>query len=127
MKTNMSIFLAEDDEDDVSFFLEAISELFSDIRVTIACNGKMLMQQLKMSEVVPDAIFLDLNMPLKNGVDCLKEIKSNDAWKGIKTIILSTSSDDTQKQECYSLGADIFLTKPASIDKLTLYLKSCLL
>jgi DNA-binding response OmpR family regulator len=126
MKTNITIFLAEDDEDDAILFSDAISELLSDFDLTILCNGEKLMKHLETIQFLPDIIFLDLNMPVKNGFECLTEIKSHSSWKGIRTIILSTTSDDAQIKYCYSLGADMFLTKPHSYDKLKLYLKQCL-
>jgi len=122
----MIIFLAEDDEDDALFFKEAVSELLSNADLMIFTNGEKLMNQLDTNEVLPDIIFLDLNMPKKNGFECLKEIKSNSSLKAIKTIILSTTSDDVQIKKCDSLGADMFLTKVNSYNKFKLILESCL-
>jgi len=127
VRSNISIFLAEDDDDDASLFKEAVTELVSDVNLVILSNGEQLMRQLETNEQLPDIIFLDLNMPVKNGLDCLKEIKSSSLWKSIKVVVLSTTSDDIQIKKCYSLGADVFVTKPPSYDKLKLHLKSCLL
>ena len=121
----MNIFLAEDDEDDALFFKEVLSELLSNADLTIFTNGEKLMNQLYMNELLPDIIFLDLNMPRKNGFECLKEIKSNSSLKAIKTIILSTTSDEVQIKKCNSLGADMFLTKVNSYNKFKLILMNC--
>lgn len=126
MKKNLSIFLAEDDEDDALFFKEAVTELISNVNLTILINGEKLLSQLEKIEVLPDVIFLDLNMPIKNGFECLQEIKSNSLWKEIRTIILSTTSDIAQINKCYFLGADIFLTKAADYDEFKLNIKRCL-
>jgi CheY-like chemotaxis protein len=96
MKANITIFLAEDDEDDVMFFSDAINDLPIEVNLTILCNGEKLMEHLESIEILPDIIFLDLNMPKKDGFDCLKEIKTHSSWKGIKTIVLSTTCDDAQ-------------------------------
>lgn len=121
------IFLAEDDEDDALFFELAVKELLTDVSVTIFSNGQQLMTKLERHEIVPDLIFIDLNMPIKNGFECLQEIKSNASWNSIKTIILSTTSDHTQIRKCYALGADTFVTKASSFDQFKLNIKACLL
>lgn len=127
MKRNITILLAEDDEDDAMLFSDAISEMHLGIDLTILCNGEKLMEHLELNEFLPDIIFLDLNMPKKNGFDCLREIKNHSSWKNIRTIILSTTSNEAQIKDCYSLGADMFLTKPGSFDKLKSNLIRCLI
>jgi len=121
------IFLAEDDEDDALFFTQAVSELSLDISLTILCNGDKLIKQLEKHDVLPDIIFLDLNMPLKDGLECLREIKTHSLWKAIKIIMLSTTSDKAQIAKCYSLGADIFVTKAPNFNIFKLNLEACLL
>jgi len=129
MKT-FNILLAEDDEEDVEIFKQFLTELYPDIGLVVVENGILVLDHLKRNEALPNAIFLDLNMPKKNGLDCLIEIKKSDRFKMIKTIILTTSSDMTQKQKCYAEGADLFITKSsnythfkltfsAAIDKIT--------
>lgn len=127
MKTNLLIFLAEDDEDDASLFKDALSELESSANLTILVDGEKLVKLLETNEILPDIIFLDLNMPKKNGFECLEEIKSNSLWKKIKTIILSTTSDDVQIKKCYFLGADMFISKHSDYNQFKLNLERCLL
>jgi CheY-like chemotaxis protein len=127
MKTNMSIYLAEDDEDDAMLFKEAIAGMSSGVYLTILCNGDKLMKLLAVNEVLPDVIFLDLNMPLKDGFKCLEEIKEHTAWRNIRTVILSTTSDDRQVKKCYSLGADTFITKSPNYHEYRLNIERCLL
>ena len=62
--------LAEDDEDDVMFFRDAISELKLNVELEVAKDGSQLMEILHY-QPFPDVIFLDLNMPLRNGLECL--------------------------------------------------------
>jgi CheY-like chemotaxis protein len=129
MKT-FSILLAEDDEEDIEIFKQFLAELYPDISLDVVENGNLVLDHLNKIETLPDAIFLDLNMPKKNGLDCLREIKKYDRFKMIKTIILTTSSDIAQKNSCYAEGADLYITKPsnythfkstfsAAIDKIT--------
>jgi len=106
--------MADDDGEDVDLFKDVLSDLAMDVHLQVAANGIELMKMLEVTEVFPELIFLDLNMPLKNGMICLQEIKANPLWKNIKVIILSTSSHQDQIKAAYDKGADFFLTKSAS-------------
>lgn len=121
-----NIFLAEDDDEDVDIFKDALSELNLHTNLTVVQNGILLINLLENSETLPDIIFLDLNMPLKNGLQCLKEIKSSEKWKSLNTIILSTSSNKMQKEEMYSHGANFFLTKASTYKEFKNNLAGCI-
>ena len=105
------ILLAEDDQDDVEIFKDVLTDLAFDVNLEVAVNGMELMKMLEESEVFPELIFLDLNMPLKNGMFCLQEIKANQRWKDVKVIILSTSSHQDQIKAAYDKGADFYMVK----------------
>jgi len=109
-----TIMMAEDDSEDVDLFKDVLTDLEFDISLAIAVNGKELMKQLEQTEVLPEIIFLDLNMPLKNGMVCLEEIRANQLWKDIKVIILSTSSHQDQMKDAYDKGADFYMVKLSS-------------
>jgi len=108
------IMIAEDDEEDVDLSKDVLTDLEVGINLHVAANGLELMKMLERTEAFPELIFLDLNMPLKNGMLCLQEIKANQLWKNIKVIILSTSSDQDQIKAAYEKGADFYVTKSAS-------------
>lgn len=120
------LFLAEDDEEDKDLFTYIISEISSDIKISFANNGIKLMSLLDNATQLPDFIFLDLNMPLKTGFECLHDIKNSEKWKQIKTIILSTSSHPEQIKEVYKMGADLYLEKPNSYSRFKDSLSKCL-
>lgn len=120
------LFLAEDDEEDKDLFIYIISEISPDIKISVANNGINFMSMLNNAAELPDFIFLDLNMPLKTGFECLQEIKNSEKWKGIKTVILSTSSHTDQINELYKMGADLYLEKPNSYGKFKDSLSNCL-
>jgi len=105
------ILMAEDDEEDVDIFKDVLTDLAFDLNLEVAANGIELMKMLEESEVYPELLFLDLNMPLKNGLLCLQEIKANPRWKDVKVIILSTSSHEDQKEAAYGKGADFYMVK----------------
>lgn len=75
-------------------------------------NGIMLSSLIQTS-IVPDVIFLDINMPYKNGISCLKEIRSNCAFDEIRVVIYSAANQKREVDSCYDLGANFFLIEPA--------------
>ena len=123
---NTKLFLAEDDSDDMELFIDIITGISPDIQISVAKNGIELMRLLESEKQLPDFIFLDLNMPLKNGIECLQEIKKSAKWEHIKTVILSTTCNPDQKTELYNLGADLCLQKPNSFSTFKNILSKCL-
>lgn len=121
-----NVILAEDDEEDVLLFETVLSELNQDIKVVVATDGNELMKILKQVATLPEMIFLDLNMPHKNGFECLREIKSNEKWNSIKIVILSTSSQPQQIETAYKGGADLYLAKPVSYSLFKSMMEKCL-
>jgi CheY-like chemotaxis protein len=121
-----NVLLAEDDEEDVVLFKTVLSELNQDIIVTVAADGNLLMAILKQATLLPEMIFLDLNMPHKNGFECLSEIKDNEKWNSIKIVILSTSSQPQQIETAYKGGADLYLAKPVSYTHFKNMVEKCL-
>jgi len=121
-----NVILAEDDEEDVQLFETVLSELNQDIHLDVATDGNELMKILKQVSTLPDMIFLDLNMPHKNGFECLREIKSNEKWNSIKIVILSTSSQSQQIETAYKGGADLYLAKPVSYSLFKSMMEKCL-
>jgi CheY-like chemotaxis protein len=120
------IFLADDDEDDAWLFKDVLSGLNKNVQLTIAVNGLKLIALLEQADALPDLIFTDLNMPLKNGFQCLQEIRSRPEWNSIKVIIHSTTSQQEQIDEAYRLGADLYLPKFTDYRQFRLALTKCL-
>lgn len=113
------ITLADDDEDDRMFFTDAFEELKINTVVNTVNDGVALMNFLNAAEtVLPNIIFLDLNMPLKSGIECLKEIKANTKFKDIVIAIYSTSSSEEDIENTFVLGANIYIKKPNNFGKL---------
>ncbi|HEY6144438.1 MAG TPA: response regulator [Flavobacterium sp.] len=113
------ITLADDDEDDRLFFTDAFDELKINTIVNTVNNGRELLNFLNHPEtVLPNIIFLDLNMPILNGIDCLKEIKQNDKFNDIAIAIYSTSSSDQDVENTFVLGANIYIKKPSNFSDL---------
>jgi CheY-like chemotaxis protein len=108
-----TILLADDDADDHLFFREAINEIETEADLIIVKDGIQLMKHLaNPSTAMPNMVFLDLNMPLKGGLECLKEIRSNSNLKDLSVAIYSTSAAERDVQETFSLGANVYIKKP---------------
>ena len=115
---NKVIFLIDDDIDDQEFFVEAVKEVDPNIVCHLASSCDEGLELLNKSSVLPDYIFLDLNMPKVDGKKCLLELKKNARVKDIPVIIYSTSSLKKDIDETKAMGAVHFLTKPAAFREL---------
>lgn len=112
------ILLADDDKDDCLLFRGALAELQVRTRLTIVYNGEKLMQLLNKTEQLPDVLFLDLNMPRKNGFACLIKRKQNEKQKQLPVIALSTSFDQDFVTLLYQNGAHHYIRKPNEFSQL---------
>ena len=120
----MHILLADDDEDDRTFFSEAITELKMDNKLTLFKDGKDLMDYLVLPDIkLPHILFLDLNMPGKTGIDCLKEIRANTRFKDVSVAIYSTSSSKKDIEDTFIEGANIYIKKPNDFSMLKKVIK----
>ncbi|MGC1242911.1 MAG: response regulator [Chryseosolibacter sp.] len=108
-------FLADDDADDIGMFCEALSEVDRGVVCRTAENGRSAIALLSdPDERKPDVIFLDINMPVLNGWDCLKWIKSQAPLMRIPVIMYSTSSSKRDIDLAAQHGALCLMTKPES-------------
>ena len=118
-KDYIHIILADDDEDDRLLFTDAFDELKINTKVNTFNDGVELMDYLNSPDaVLPNVLFLDLNMPKKNGIECLYEIKSNDRFSDIAIAIFSTSSSEEHIEETFVQGANIYIKKPSDFTTL---------
>ncbi len=113
-KDYIHIILADDDEDDRLLFTDAFQELKINTKVNTFNDGVELMEYLNTPDaVLPNVLFLDLNMPKKNGIECLYEIKQDDRFSEIAIAIFSTSSSEEHIEETFVQGANIYIKKPS--------------
>lgn len=119
-KQNYNLLLADDDQDDCAFFKEALDELELPVSLVTVNDGVQLMNYLgeNSSGDLPDILFLDLNMPRKNGHECLAEIKDKEELKDLPVIIFSTSLDIDIVDLMYEKGATYYIRKPGEFSKL---------
>ena len=115
----LHVLLADDDDDDRLFFKDAIEEVKVKTVVTMVNDGVELMDYLLKPEIhLPNLVFLDLNMPRKNGMECLKEIRSNNKLKDLSIAIYSTSAMEKDIEETFVKGANIYIKKPKEFEEL---------
>ncbi|MDB9373516.1 response regulator [Nodularia sphaerocarpa] len=116
----VTILMADDDQDDHILVREALAESQLPMDLHIVSNGEELLDYLynrglysdKSQAPPPGLILLDLNMPKKNGLEVLKDIKTDAMLRRIPVIVLSTSDDKEDIYHTYNLGANSFITKP---------------
>ncbi|BAZ31871.1 response regulator receiver protein [Cylindrospermum sp. NIES-4074] len=131
-QTVITILMADDDEDDSLLVHEALIESQLPIELHIVRNGEDLMDylchrgQYADSSIAthPGLILLDLNMPKKDGVEALKEIKSDPKLRRIPVVVLTTSKAEEDIYNTYDLGANSFIIKPANFASLVEVMKT---
>lgn len=114
VKTAPLIYIIDDDTDDCELLQSALSSIDSYIQCITAHNGLDAMKILRDLTVLPDVIVLDLNMPMVNGKEVLKELKNDEAFAEIPVVIYTTSSDEKDKADALKSGADQYIVKPSS-------------
>ncbi len=111
--------LADDDEDDRLIFSDAVKEIDSTVKVETVVNGEALMKHLfSRQDSLPDILFLDINMPRKNGFECLREIKGNEVLRNTPIVMFSTSSSPAHIKEAHDEGANLYLQKPSTFTEI---------
>jgi len=119
MKDSINCFLIDDDEDDHEIFRMALNEIDKSIILHYAYNGLEAIRKIKENEsLTPNFIFIDMNMPLMNGRQCLQALQQNERLKNIPVFIYSTSSDPKMIADIKGMGATDFIIKPSSFKSL---------
>lgn len=112
------VLLADDDVDDCLLFRDALKELSFSTALSTVGNGEQLMRTLASSDTLPDLLFLDLNMPRKNGLECLIELMAEERTRNLPVIIISTSFNFDVVNLLHSKGARYYIRKPEEFESL---------
>lgn len=119
MKQAITCVLIDDDIDDQEIFMLALQDIQTSVNLILTNNGPEALEKFAREEdLIPDYIFIDLNMPRMNGRQCLVEIKKIPRIAKVPVYIYSTSSEERDIQETRLLGAAGYISKPSSIPKL---------
>ncbi|MGO4771228.1 response regulator [Flavobacterium sp. W22_SRS_FK3] len=124
-KENIRILLTDDDQDDRDFFADAVEDMHLNFPVEFCKNGSELLNRLyNRNLVIPDIIFLDLNMPVMSGFETLQQIREDDLFKHIPIIaIYSTSASQEGVKNTFRLGANAYIVKPNDFSDLKKLIK----
>lgn len=119
-KRKIEILLIEDNPGDVRLIREAFKDSHILGHLNAVPDGESALEYLgKITENTqrPDMIFLDLNLPKKNGLEVLKEIKTNPLLKSIPVVVLTTSNSEEHVYRSYHLSANCYITKPVEFEQ----------
>jgi CheY-like chemotaxis protein len=115
----LNILLADDDIDDCQFFKEALEALPITTELVTVHDGDELLNYLTENTThLPHVLFLDINMPRKNGFECLTEIKQNEKLKDLPVVMFSTSKEPEKINILFKKGADVYIHKPGNFSEL---------
>jgi CheY-like chemotaxis protein len=120
----MHILYIDDDLEDREIFREAVTEISSSYVCNVANDGSEGLQILQDFVVMPDFIFVDVNMPVMNGRQFLETVKNTPTLRSIPVIMYSTTSYTQERNEYFKLGAQDVLVKPNSFNEICDLLKS---
>jgi CheY-like chemotaxis protein len=116
---HINILLADDDKADCLLFKDALEELPVSAHLTIVHNGEQVIETLtKKGNKMPDVLFLDLNMPRKNGFVSLGEIKRDNDLQNLPVIIFSTASERETVMNVFRDAAHYYICKPSDFSQL---------
>lgn len=116
--------MADDDKDDFFILKEAAEKAGETMQISYAANWLELWRSLL--KVIPDVLFLDINMPVKDGIECLQLIRKEKKYDSIPILIYSTSVNKADIDKAYDNGANYFIVKPDAIDDITGIIKKLL-
>jgi len=108
----MLILIIDDDPDDQGLFREAIQAVDPSIICQYASDGEQALQKLVAQDLMPDFIFLDVNMPIMDGREFIIQLKSRSRLKDVPVFVFSTTSNDKENTQFRNLGARDFIIKP---------------
>ena len=119
-----TIFLIDNDEDDRNLFHAALLGIDENIKLMEATNAESALLALSSDVIIPDFIFLDLHMPEKNGMECLRELRNLKHLNKVPVIIYTNSTNAEDKEKSVELGANHYIIKPYTIQDTRLVLRN---
>jgi CheY-like chemotaxis protein len=113
MGEGQTVHLADDDEDDRMLIKDALEQANPNLTVIEAEDGRELIENVKNSDDLSETVVLvDMNMPRMNGIEAIKEIRSEPELADLPAVMLSTSDNPELKKKALAAGANDFFVKP---------------
>lgn len=121
----VEILLIEDDPSDIKLTLKALQKYSLANKVTILKDGEEALEFLfsegryegRDNKNMPKVIFLDLKLPFVDGVEVLRRIKSDESTRRIPVVVVTSSRENRDIEECYKLGVNSYIVKPIDFEK----------
>jgi two-component system response regulator len=126
MDIQKAILIADDDADDRYLISRAFKDIMLPEKLSFVENGQQVLvylETISKDDDLPGLIVLDLNMPLMDGIETLKQLKSKHRYKSIPVVIFSTSKNPQEENQVRELGAADFITKPSSYTEIKVAVK----
>jgi len=111
-KEYLNAILADPDEGNLILLKNILQEFKIEVKVTVVCSGKGLMDYLEKNKIVPEVVLMNYHLPLKNSLKCLNEIKSNQKFDPMTTIVYGENLSAEEEEEIFVNGANVFMKKP---------------
>jgi CheY-like chemotaxis protein len=124
-RTIENVLIVDDDKDDGLWLAEVMRDFLATCKCHLERDGIAALRYIK-NNPAPDVVFLDLNMPLKNGLECLRDIQNNNLLPGTPIIIYSTSNNLKDIDLAYKYNAMCYIVKPTSTKQLKLFVNHVL-
>jgi CheY-like chemotaxis protein len=105
-----NVLLAEDDQEQCFFFRKALAQVDAGIKYSEVNDGDELLKFLGL--FIPDILFLDLNMPCRNGIECIREIRADKVYDSLPLVVFTISAQENAIQTAYESGANLYFIKP---------------
>jgi DNA-binding NtrC family response regulator len=115
--SSINILIGHADKIDALQLTDALKDILPSCNTIYTSDGNAVLRHIK-TNATPDIVFLDLNMPFKNGIACLKDIYNNSLLPGIPIIIYSTTKNIKDINNAYQHGAAFYIIKPGSLTEL---------
>ena len=115
MGETKTVHLADDDEDDRMLIKDALEEANPNVNVIEAENGQELIRNIRSADDLSNTVaIVDMNMPKMNGIEAMKELRSEPRTVELPAVILSTSNNPESRKRAIAAGADEYIVKPNS-------------
>ncbi|MFX3626041.1 MAG: response regulator [bacterium] len=122
INSEIDVHYADDDIDDIELFSDAVAMIAEKggekITLSVYNNGESLLGTINSIKTYDSIIFLDINMPAKDGIEVLTEIRNNEEFASLPVVMFSTSSDKSIVEQCWEKGANLYAVKPSSFSEL---------
>ena len=118
----ITILVVDDNPTDIMIMREALTSTKVQVNLQTACDGVAALEFLRRlgpnsQAPRPDLILLDLNMPRKNGLEVLAEIKADESLRSIPVVVLTTSKSEDDLARAYASNVNCYIRKPVDFDK----------